>query len=53
MQWLSAICVVYGKVVALAVGPIEKKPFFNFLPGSRGLIINRVAFQNKKKEGFR
>ncbi|MBN2250918.1 MAG: AmmeMemoRadiSam system radical SAM enzyme [Candidatus Altiarchaeota archaeon] len=25
---------VYGKVVAANVDPIEKKPFFNFLPGS-------------------
>jgi len=32
---------VYGKVVAHAVDPIEKKPFFHFLPGSRPIPLPR------------
>ena len=34
---------VYGKVVARAVDPIEKKPFFHFLPGSRAYSIATVG----------
>lgn len=30
---------VYGKVIAAHVDPIEKKPFFNFLPGTRSFSI--------------
>lgn len=30
---------VYGKVVAMNVDPIEKKPLFHFLPGSRSFSI--------------
>jgi len=30
---------VYGKAIALNVDPIEKKPLFHFLPGSRALSI--------------
>ena len=30
---------VYGKAVAQAVDPIEKKPLFHFLPGSRAFSI--------------
>ena len=30
---------VYGKLVAMNVDPIEKKPLFHFLPGSRTLSI--------------
>jgi len=30
---------VYGKPCAVAVDPIEKKPFFHFLPGSRAFSI--------------
>src|SRR3989339_196692 len=30
---------VYGRVVAENVDPIEKKPFFHFLPGSRSFSI--------------
>src|SRR5512137_1095205 len=30
---------VYGKIVAAHVDPIEKKPFFNFLPGSASFSI--------------
>jgi pyruvate formate lyase activating enzyme len=29
--------VVYGRIAALAVDPIEKKPFYHFLPGSQTL----------------
>lgn len=29
----------YGKVVSMHVDPIEKKPFFHFLPGSRAFSI--------------
>lgn len=34
---------VYGKVVACAVDPIEKKPLFNFLPGSKAYSIATVG----------
>ncbi len=30
---------VYGKAVALNIDPIEKKPFFHFLPGSKSLSV--------------
>ncbi len=30
---------VYGKPCAVAIDPIEKKPFFHFLPGSRAFSI--------------
>lgn len=34
---------VYGKLVARAVDPIEKKPLFHFLPGSRSYSIATVG----------
>lgn len=34
---------VYGKVVACAVDPIEKKPLFNFLPDSKSYSIATVG----------
>jgi len=34
---------VYGKVVAEHIDPIEKKPLFNFLPGSRSYSISTVG----------
>jgi pyruvate formate lyase activating enzyme len=34
---------VYGKTISEAVDPIEKKPFFNFLPGSSALSIATVG----------
>jgi pyruvate formate lyase activating enzyme len=34
---------VYGKAVARSVDPIEKKPLFNFLPGSRAYSIATVG----------
>ena len=34
---------VYGKVVASAVDPIEKKPLFHFLPGSKSYSIATVG----------
>ncbi len=34
---------VYGKVVASHVDPIEKKPLFHFLPGSRSFSIATVG----------
>ena len=33
----------YGKIIAINVDPIEKKPFFHFLPGSRSLSIATVG----------
>jgi len=33
----------YGKVVAYHIDPIEKKPFFHFLPGSQSLSIATVG----------
>lgn len=34
---------VYGKAVSLAVDPIEKKPLFHFLPGSRAYSVATVG----------
>ena len=34
---------VYGKVVSCAIDPIEKKPLFNFLPGSKSYSIATVG----------
>lgn len=34
---------VYGKVCALAIDPIEKKPFFHFFPGSSALSLATVG----------
>lgn len=34
---------VYGKIIAKNVDPIEKKPFFHFLPGTRAYSIGTVG----------
>ncbi|MGM0482544.1 MAG: AmmeMemoRadiSam system radical SAM enzyme [Patescibacteria group bacterium] len=34
---------VYGKPAALNIDPIEKKPFYHFLPGSRSLSLGTVG----------
>jgi pyruvate formate lyase activating enzyme len=34
---------VYGKVIAKHVDPIEKKPFFHFLPGSQSLSVATIG----------
>jgi len=34
---------VYGKAVAIHIDPIEKKPFFHFLPGSYSLSVATVG----------
>ncbi len=34
---------VYGKIIAQHVDPIEKKPLFHFLPGSQSLSIGTVG----------
>ncbi len=34
---------VYGKVISMNIDPIEKKPLFHFLPGSRSLSIATVG----------
>lgn len=39
----------YGKAVACNIDPIEKKPFFHFLPGSRSLSIATVGCNFKCK----
>jgi len=36
-------CLVYGKIIAEHIDPIEKKPLFNFLPGSRAFSIGTVG----------
>lgn len=36
---------VYGKAVALEIDPIEKKPFFHFLPGTQSLSVATVGCQ--------
>ena len=40
---------VYGKAVAIHVDPIEKKPFFHFLPGSHSLSVATVGCSFKCK----
>ncbi len=37
------VSLVYGKVIARHVDPIEKKPLFHFLPGSRSYSIATVG----------
>jgi len=34
---------VYGKAISEAIDPIEKKPFFHFLPGTKSLSIATVG----------
>jgi pyruvate formate lyase activating enzyme len=34
---------VYGKVISMAVDPIEKKPLYKFLPGTRAFSIGTVG----------
>jgi pyruvate formate lyase activating enzyme len=34
---------VYGRSVATGIDPIEKKPFFNFYPGSTAYSISTVG----------
>ena len=34
---------VYGKIIAEHIDPIEKKPLFNFLPGSKAFSIGTVG----------
>lgn len=33
----------YGKAIALAIDPIEKKPFYHFMPGSKTLSFSTVS----------
>lgn len=37
------ISLVYGKIIALAIDPIEKKPLFHFLPGEKILSFGTVG----------
>jgi pyruvate formate lyase activating enzyme len=39
----SLYSLVYGKIIAEHIDPIEKKPLFNFLPGSRAFSIGTVG----------
>lgn len=45
---------VYGKIIAEHIDPIEKKPLFNFLPGSRAFSIGTVGcnFRCKHCQNF-
>lgn len=45
---------VYGKIVAKHIDPIEKKPLFHFLPGSRAFSIGTVGcnFRCKHCQNF-
>jgi len=45
---------VYGKIIAEHIDPIEKKPLFNFLPGSKAFSIGTVGcnFQCKHCQNF-
>jgi len=36
---------VYGKACSLEIDPIEKKPFFHFMPGTRSLSVATVGCQ--------
>jgi pyruvate formate lyase activating enzyme len=39
----TLVSLVYGKIIARHVDPIEKKPLFHFLPGSRSYSIATVG----------
>ncbi len=39
----TLVSLVYGKVIARHVDPIEKKPLFHFLPGSRSYSVATVG----------
>jgi len=39
----SLRCVSYGRPCAINIDPIEKKPFFHFLPGSKALSLATVG----------
>lgn len=39
----SIECLVYGYISALNVDPIEKKPLYHFLPGSKSLSLGTVG----------
>jgi pyruvate formate lyase activating enzyme len=39
----TLMTLVYGKVIAMNVDPIEKKPLFHFLPGTRSFSIATVG----------
>jgi len=39
----TLVSLVYGKVIAKHVDPIEKKPLFHFLPGSRSYSVATVG----------
>jgi pyruvate formate lyase activating enzyme len=39
----TLMSLVFGKVVSMSVDPIEKKPLFHFLPGSRSLSMATVG----------
>lgn len=45
---------VYGKIIAEHIDPIEKKPLFNFLPSSKAFSIGTVGcnFQCKHCQNF-
>jgi pyruvate formate lyase activating enzyme len=45
---------VYGKIIAEHIDPIEKKPLFNFFPGSRAFSIGTVGcnFRCKHCQNF-
>ena len=45
---------VYGKIIAEHIDPIEKKPLFNFLPGSQAFSIGTAGcnFQCKHCQNF-
>ncbi|MBC2709834.1 MAG: AmmeMemoRadiSam system radical SAM enzyme [Desulfosarcina sp.] len=45
---------VYGKIIAENIDPIEKKPLFNFLPGSKAFSIGTVGcnFRCKHCQNF-
>jgi pyruvate formate lyase activating enzyme len=36
-------CLVYGKISALNIDPIEKKPLYHFFPGSKSLSFGTVG----------
>ncbi len=37
------VLLVYGRAISEAIDPIEKKPFFHFLPGSKSLSIATIG----------
>ena len=39
----QSVCTAFGRAVSLCIDPIEKKPLFHFLPGSKTLSLGTIG----------